>query len=132
MPRYRVLWLLLFPVLLAGACDGDVGPVHGQFSWDSSVTEMTLTGLNVDVENALPDADISYALALGPATILWQADGVSLSLEVVIKANPAITSEVIEVDLKTADGEDKNLLFEFAGDQLTILELTDTFTGTAF
>ena len=132
MKRHPLLWLMLFPLLLAGACDGDKGPVFGKFSWDSTVTEMTLTGLNVDVENALPDADTSYTLDLGAATILWQAGGVSLSLEVVIRANPAITTEVIEVDLKTADGGDKNLLFEFAGDQLTILELTDSFSGTAF
>ena len=43
------LWVPLLPAVIFGGCEE--GDLFAKFVWDSSVTEMTLTGLNVDVES---------------------------------------------------------------------------------
>lgn len=132
MVRRQLLWIVCLAAVLTGACDIDEGPVFGRFSWDASVTGMTLTGLNVPVENALPDPNTLYELKLGEATILWQASGAALSLDLAIKPNPAIKTEIMMIDFRVQGGASKNLLFEFFGDQLTVLELVESYTGVAF
>lgn len=131
MFRHWQLWILLLPAILMASCDASPGVVNARFSFDSTVTEMTLTELGVPVENSLPAAGTTFELALGEATILWQASGTSYSLDLAINGNPARTTEFMLVDFPLKDGGEKILLFEFAGDQLTVSELSETYTGAS-
>ena len=124
------LWVLLLPGVILGGCEE--GDLSAKFAWDSSVTEMTLTGLNVSVENSLPDPNTLYQIATGAATLLWRTSGTLVALNVVVQANPAETTEFLFFDVDVEDGEEKTLLFEFTGDQLTVSELAQTLTGAAF
>jgi hypothetical protein len=124
------LWVLLLPAVIFAGCEE--GKLFAQFTWDSSVTEMTLTGLNVSVESSLPDPDTLYEIEMGEATLLWRTSGTLVALSVVVEPNPAETTEFLFFDVDVAEGEEKTLLFEFTGDQLTVSELAQTLTGAAF
>lgn len=125
--RHYWIWALLLTAMFSQGCED--GTTYGRFSWDATVTEMTLTSLGVPVENGLPAEFTNYELEPGRAAIEWTASGTSLVVEMKIPVHEKHDGFSY---IGARDGEDRLFRFQFAGDQLTIMELSEFHVGEAF
>ena len=125
--RWAATALLLAVSLAAAGCQkGEDGKVYGIFIWNSTVSQMTLTGLGVPVTNSTPDPSKIYELKAGRATVLWTAAPNNYALAVSILPDPGKEPHTFS---DGEDGVDQTLLFYFSGDTLSMSPLIDKFNG---
>ena len=124
------LALTLALTMLLSACKGDRGNdggVLGLFTWSGDVVSVDMSNFGVTSTGNHPASGVVQQLTTMSAT-----SGTLVALNVVVQANPAETTEFLFFDVDVEDGEEKTLLFDFTGDQLTVSELAQTLTGAAF